>query len=266
MVVQILGLLSAWAFLKSVPAPPIKMETAPSIIWFLAAFAIITIAIILLLKYFKFPKMYSGFFAFVIFIGAEAIFSIFLPVWLAVISAAGIVALRFVWPNVATQNLAVIVGVAGVGAQIGILLNVWAVIALLAVLSIYDYIAVFRTRHMVEMFKGLMEQGTALAIVIPESFSGFGKKMEMVSAEKMKEKSKRNFLMLGTGDLAFPLIFSVAALDISIYSAIAVIVGSLFGIFMIHWLITAKKIKALPALPPLAFCSIVGFGISLLFL
>ena len=262
--VQLLGLWVGWTLLKTVPVP--KMETGPSILWFLIAFVIVTGSILLALKYFKFKAPFGALFAFLIFVGSHIVFSTFLPNMIAILLAVGVVSLRFLWPNIMMQNIAILIAIAGVSAQLGVLLTVPAVIILLVALSVYDVWAVFKTKHMITMAKGLMHRGMAPMIVIPSSWRDFGKKMKEVTEEKLKPSRTPTlkYMMLGTGDLAFPLVFAVAALSYSLLSAYAVVMGALAGIIVIHFLMLSGKFKALPALPPIAAGSIIAFAISLL--
>lgn len=263
--VQLLGLWVGWTIFTTIPVP--KMETAPSIIWFLIIFAIATGLILLALKFFKARLPFGLIFAFLIFVGADIVFSTFIP-WRAVsiALAVGVVGVRFLWPNILTQNIAIIIAIAGISAQLGVFLTAPAVIILLIVLSVYDVWAVFKTKHMVKMAKGLIQRGMAPMIVMPTSWKDFTKSMKIVEREKLKPARRRvmKYMMLGTGDLAFPLVFAVSALPYGLLSAYAVIMGALAGIVVIHILMTSRKFPALPALPPIAAGSIIAFALSLL--
>jgi presenilin-like A22 family membrane protease len=233
-------------------------ETSTSIVSFLIAFAIATALIVLLLKFFKGGMFFQALMAFLIFIGAETVFSTYLPYMLALLIAVGLVALRFLMPNVLVQNLTIMIAIAGIGASIGLMIPVPAIIVLLAVLSIYDIIAVYKTKHMVTLFKGMVERGVPLSLVVPDK------------AHKLKSKIKHakpgtgEFLMLGTGDIAFPVIFAVSALQYGLLSSICVIIGAFVGLAVVHVILTLKGKGAVPALPPIAVFSILGFVVSLL--
>ena len=262
--VQLLGLWVGWTLLKIVPIP--KMETGPSLLWFGIAFIIVTGGILLALKYFKFKMPFGAMFAFLIFVGAHIVFSTFLPNIYAIVLAVAIVALRYLWPNILTQNIAIVISIAGISAQLGVLLTVPAVIILLIALSIYDVWAVFKTKHMITMAKGLMHRGMTPMIILPSDWRDFGKKMKEVTTEKLRPSRTPllKYMMLGTGDLAFPLVFAVSALSYSLLSAYAIVLGALVGIIVVHFLMLTGKFKALPALPPIAAGSIIAFAISLL--
>jgi presenilin-like A22 family membrane protease len=153
--------------------------------------------------------------------------------------------------------------IAGIGARIGLILPVDAVIIILIVLSIYDYIAVYKTKHMVKMFKNLISRNVPLSLIVPTKLEGMKAKVDDASPGKDK-KGKRKFMMLGTGDIAFPVIFAVAAARHSLFSGIAVIFGAFFGIIAVYSILINSKKGAIPALPPIAACTIIAFILSIM--
>ena len=160
-------------------------------------------------------------------------------------------------PRIWIHNLAIILGLAGISATIGLDLLPLGVVVILIILSIYDYIAVYRTKTMVKMFKGLLARGVIFSIIIPEHVKNW-------FVETRKVKPKEGFMFLGTGDIALPMIFAASALKESIISSMAIIIGALIGLMMIHVLFRLQKRREpMPALPPIAFFSILGYLISL---
>lgn len=267
--VQLLALFVGFKLIKFEIAQFGAVQFQPvgeSIISFLVAFAIATALILIFIKFIKLKFAYSALFAFMIFIGAGVVFSVFMPDLLAVGLAVALVAFRFFLPNVFTHNLAFFLAIAGVSAQLGTLIPVVAVIVLLVVLSVYDYVAVFKTTHMVTMFKEMSAKGALMGIIIPENLSGLSVPAhEVVKSKLEKRKSAKAspYVVLGGGDLAFPAVFAISALaQYGLVQALGVLFGSLAGILIIHYLFL-RKAMALPALPPIAACSIIGFLISL---
>ncbi|MBS3065253.1 MAG: hypothetical protein J4451_02000 [DPANN group archaeon] len=269
--VQVLALFVGFQFIatKQVNQPQLPAtiaEGAVQLLPLLVAIAIATIILILFLKYFKSPASAKLFLALILFVGINIVFDAFFPSLIALILTIFVLSARFLKPNVFTHNLVFFLALAGVGARLGTLIRVELVIGLLIILSIYDYIAVFKTKHMVSMFKDMLQKGIPMGIVIPEHPSHMSRDISEVSTSKLKEKTKKSFMMLGGGDLAFPALFAVSALaQYGLTQALGVVFGSLAGIVIIHWLIVSKKFRALPALPPLAATAILGFLISLLF-
>ncbi|MEM2874219.1 MAG: presenilin family intramembrane aspartyl protease [Candidatus Nanoarchaeia archaeon] len=231
---------------------------------FLIAFLIAFVLIILILKLLKTPLTFNIFFAFLIFVGAQVVFNAFLPLIVSILLAIAVVAIRWRKPNLITHNIAIFLGVAGVSALLGTALRPWPeIIILLIALSIYDFIAVFKTKIMVSLFKELLKRGAPLAIIVPEHPTQFITSVKKVSRQKLKETDKK-VLMLGTGDLAFPALFAVSALTDGVAPALAVVVGSIVGLVFNHYLMMVKKFRFIPALPFIALFSIISYVIAVL--
>jgi len=258
--IQAIGLWVGSVLLQAGQIETLPTEQALSS--FVIAFAIALVMVVLALKFLASPFSFGIFFAVLIFIGAQIVFAAFLPLIWSIIAAAAVAAVRFVKPTVITHNIAIFLTVAGVSAQLGLLLPVPAILIILFGLSIYDYWAVFKSKHMVTWFKSMLERSAPFAIIVPERPEAMAASVQAVSARKLKRKD-RSVIMLGTGDLAFPTVFAVSAL--SAYgplTALAIIAGSIVGIFVNHYYLI-KKFRAIPALPAIAFFSALGFFISL---
>ena len=264
-IVQAIALFVGYTFFKKglVQQMPVS-QALPS---FLIAFVIAIVVMVAVLYFLKTPKTFSLFFGFMIFIGTNIVFSAFVPDLIAVILAIIVVVVRFYKPNIITHNIAIFLTIAGVSAQLGLMMPVLAVIVILLVLSVYDYIAVFKTHTMIKMFKQMLQRGAPFAIIVPESPQHFNVQVHKVSKEKLEKlkksgRGKSRFLMLGTGDLAFPAVFAVSALvQYNMMTSFAIIAGALVGIVVNHYYLT-QKFKAIPALPAIAVFSIIAFVIS----
>lgn len=256
-IAQILGLYVGFNLFNRGYA--VSAETSTSVFSFIIAFSVATITLILLLKFFKGKIMFKLLLAFLIFVGSETVFGTFIPEEAAFLIAAELVLIRFLVPNVFTQNFVMIFAIAGIGVSLGLLLSIPAVLIILAILSVYDVIAVYRTKHMVTMFKGLIKRGVPFSLVVPDKAS------DVTEHIKNAQPGTGRFLLLGTGDVAFPIIFAVSALRYGLLSAVSIIIGAFIGLFTIHLLLIRKKHGAIPALPPIVMFSLLGFLISLLF-
>lgn len=234
-------------------------ETHVAVSNFLVSFFIATVIIIALLKFLKGVTFFNGLLAFLIFIGCETVFSVFTFEIVAILIAVELVIIRFLVPNVLVQNVVLIVAIAGLSANLGLFLSIPAVLIIISVLSVYDVIAVYKTKHMVTMFKGLVSKGVPFSLIIP------GKVGNMRTNIKDAQPGTGEFMMLGTGDVAFPVIFAVSALRVGWISSVAVVAGALVGLLSIHFLLLRKKKGAIPALPPIMIFSILFFLASLFF-
>jgi presenilin-like A22 family membrane protease len=204
-----------------------------------------TVLLLVFMAFFKGAGLFRAFELFVVFSAAIIVFSVFLP-GIAFLFAFLLVALRILIPeSIAIRNIAAIISVAGVGALIGISLGIVPVLVFLILLSVYDFIAVFKTKHMVRLAKGISGKNLAFTLAIP---------------------TEEHQFELGTGDLVLPLVFAVSAMNaasapypFSIVPALMVLAASLIGlVFTIKW-VSGHIGKALPALPPQAVLMIMAW-------
>ncbi len=160
----------------------------------------------------------------------------------ALVLALALVATRVLWPkNLILRNLSSSVSVAGVGVLIGINLGVVPVIVFLVLLAVYDFIAVFKTKHMVALAKGIAKKNLAFTFALPS-------------------KELKHQFELGTGDMVMPLTFAIAVMNSSAISGITfpnyiipgilILIGSLAGLLWTIDYISKHVGIALPALPP----------------
>jgi len=243
---------------SSPSAIPLYQPVEISIFQFLVSFLIATILMLLFLQIFKGKFMFEVFFSGAIIFGAQGPLGIIFVKSVAFLGAIAIVVLRFIYPRIWTQNLAIIIGIAGIAASLGMSVEPLMALVILILLSVYDIIAVYKTRHMIKLFKGMAKRGAVLALVIPKSFSLWFNKFEII-----KPKNKNEFIFLGTGDLALPIFFAISAFSQGIEFSLFIIFGAVVGFAVNHLIfINQKEKKPIPALPAIAFFSIIGYIIS----
>ncbi len=193
--------------------------------------------------------------------------SITLNIWLNPLLALILMGLLVFWwhrqPLVLNHNICLILGLVGTGSVLGLSLDPWAIALLLIVFSIYDFIAVYKTKHMVKMAREMIEHKAVLAFIIPQRISGLGKQLENVKNDS--HVAKRQFLILGGGDVIFPMIFCVSLIPQGIADSLIVAVFALLGLLASFWIfISQEDRKPIPALPPIALFSLIGFLITLI--
>lgn len=237
---------------------PVKTSSSLEAFQFLISFFIATGIMLLFLKIFKGKFFFEFFFGIAIFFGAQIIFGTLIKGIGVYLLALGLVALRYFIPRIFVQNVALIIGIAGISASMGLTFSWENVAIILSLLSVYDIIAVYKTRHMQKIFRGLAEKGAILAMVAPPNIRGFTAKLKDIDPLNGK------FLYLGTGDVALPIFFSVSVLPFGIMNSAYVIVGALAGLLATHLIfIRQKEHCPMPALPPIAAGAIIGFLISI---
>jgi presenilin-like A22 family membrane protease len=240
-----------------------EIKVAPiSPLNFLLTFFITTSIVLFLLYFLRFKKGKSIFFkialAFSFFVGGL----LFLYIWIPVLPAAILMTILIFWwlksPTVFNHNLCLILGMAGIGANLGLKIMPTVGVIILISLSIYDWIAVYKTKHMVKMAREMIEMGVISALIIPQSVSSFKSSLANV-------KPGGEFLVLGGGDVVLPLIFAVSLIPFGVLKSAIVALFSLIGVTANFFVfVRQKERKPMPALPLISFFSIIGYLITLL--
>ena len=224
---------------------------------FLVYFLIATSVLLLVIYFLKFKKT-KGIFLKILFLSSIGFGDIFFfGLWLPDILNFSIVAvlifLLIKKPSLIVHNLAVVFAISGVGAGLGLSFTPEMVILLLLIFSIYDFIAVYKTKHMVKMAKAMVAHRAILGIIVPQKISDL---QSQIKAVKIGGK----FLILGGGDIVFPLIFTVSLIPQGILNSLIVAGFSLIGLLAGFLIFISKKTRSpMPALPPIALLTIVGY-------
>lgn len=157
--------------------------------------------------------------------------------------ALALVLSAIVWKDkILVVNTTLLFTTAGIGALLGASLALKPALIFLLILSAYDFIAVFKTKHMV---------------VLADKSQGKFPFMFLIPVGDRK-------MGLGTGDLVIPLTFTVSVLrDYTFANAMIAALGGLAGLIVLFLFILKKDHITLPALPPIAIGLILGFLVSL---
>ncbi len=246
----LLTLFCAYTLFKVVPELGDLPKTP---LWqILLAFGIGTSLILVALRFVRRPIFFQAFFSLALFLGWQTILGTFLPIIPALILAGIFLLGSFAYPKVWLQNLVLVVGLSGLAIDLGLTLKWQTTLVLLVVLSLYDLIAVYKTKHMVKMAAGLIQRHVFPALILPHQARGLKQEIKGVAPGK-------EYMFLGSGDLVFPLIFSVSAFSLGLAQALACAVGGFLGIIASFLLFNLQKEKRpIPALPPISMGSILG--------
>ena len=170
-------------------------------------------------------------------------FGAFVHQYLALFLAVGFASLKTLRPNVLSHNfseLFIYGGLAGIFVPI---LGLLSISLLLIFISIYDMIAVWKTKHMVKMAKFQTESKLFAGLLVP-----YG---------------KNKVAILGGGDIGFPLLFSGVILKTSgMFEAYIVSVFAALALLLL--LVFSKKKKFYPAMPFISAGCLVGWLTTLL--
>lgn len=160
------------------------------------------------------------------------------------------------------DGLGILIG-AGVAAIFGASLEILPVLVLLILLAAYDAISVYKTKHMITLAEGVIDQKTPILFVIPKrkdySFirEGIG---------KLADGGERAAFIIGMGDMIMPAILVVSANvflkgsrlgGLINLPALGAILGSVAGLMVLLYFVMSGKPQA--GLPPICGGTILGF-------
>lgn len=236
-----------------VPALAIPVISARQ---FLLTFLVASAFFLFLIKRLRNRIVFKIIFALSLLAGVWFLTALIVPGY-AFVAAVLVVGIRYLAPYVISQNVLMVLGIAGISSAFGSGLTWQTMLIILLFLAIYDVIAVYGTKHMVTMFKGLVEKGVIFALIIPERPRLLFKRLGDVG-------SKTGFFFLGSGDLALPCLFVACAVRYNYGLALGAMVGSVIGLIGSNYLFKLGRGRPMPALPPIAIGTLLGFFVVML--
>ncbi|MDP3697056.1 MAG: presenilin family intramembrane aspartyl protease [Candidatus Taylorbacteria bacterium] len=160
--------------------------------------------------------------------------------------------------NVLVHDFSIALGIAGISSLLSISISPETAVVLLVILSFYDIFAVYWTKHMVYMARGMIESGAIFGFVIPFEWRDF-----LYHKNAARDKIGEKFMILGSGDIGLPLIMASSLAVVSLRQAVITALFSLAGLFLTHLIfINQSGRRPMAALPPIATLTIIGYLIS----
>ncbi len=256
---QALGIYAAYKFLSASSAiQPLKIEGFS--IYELVIWLAFTVVFIFLITRFSLlgSVFFKIFLTLVIFSGVQAV----LGIWFSDVISTSITVLFLIlfwsWSNIFTQDLTMILTFSGIGAIIGLSLEPITAAFLLVILSFYDIIAVYKTKHMVKLAESMIRAKAIFGFIVPSTFKHLKEPISNV-------RPGGEFMILGSGDVILPLLLSASLVRFSLLQAVITSIFSVAGLFLMHLIFNNQKVRRpMAALPPIAAVSIVGYLVSLL--
>jgi presenilin-like A22 family membrane protease len=147
------------------------------------------------------------------------------------------------------KNAAAILATAGVGVVFGISLGLFPVVLFLILLSIYDYLSVFTTKHMVEMANFVVQKDLAFTVTARGPPPAPGEREQRVD--------------LGTGDMVAPIMLEVSAMTFNPVATVFAFAGAVISLWLFLFYVWKKKM-VLPALPPIVLGMLTALLIGFL--
>ena len=244
------------------------VSLGPIVAYFFGVVAVMAV-ILFLIPLDKLKIVFRILFAFMFAWGAFIVSYFFMPDPAAYTLAAIAGLLWLFWAKIWIHNILLLVALAAAGAIFGFLFAPWTFMIFMLVISVYDVLAV-RFGLMVWMADRLSGTASLPAFIFPRKAADLTMNIKTVQVGELKKEAadKREHTILGGGDIGFPLMLANSVyFAYNLWSAILVgafaIIG-LMGAFIIQrvWL----KGKPMPALPPIAVASLIGFLIASNFL
>lgn len=269
LIAQIIGLVIISHYLPETSQLPLNIEK-PDIdekTAYLPIFIAIILAsvVILLLMKFKAFSLWKIWFLLSVFITLTIAFSAFIPpvilsstaipqliaIFLAIILSI----IKIYKPNVYIHNLTELFIYGGLAAIFVPIFSILSASILLILISIYDAIAVWKTKHMIKMAEAQKEIKVFAGMSIPYK--------QQTASKKSKTKQKITAAILGGGDIGFPMIFAGAVLKTSGFiPAILIAIFASASLFLLFYF--AEKEKYYPAMPFLSAGCFFGYLITIL--
>jgi presenilin-like A22 family membrane protease len=242
-----------------------EIDAKYSFIYIISAVLIGTVLLLLLIK-FKFRRLWKVWYFIAIFIALVIAFNAFMPTIVAAVLGLLIALWKSFKPNVVVHNLSELFIYGGLAVIFVPIMNVFAAIMLLFLISIYDMYAVWKSKHMIKLAQFQSKSNMFAGFYVP-----YGKEIKIknnktsvkMSKKAVKVKMKVKSAVLGGGDIAFPLLFSgVVFADVGFWTLVITVTTSiaLFGL-----LTFGKKNRFYPAMPYLTVGCLIGYAIIRLF-
>lgn len=256
-------LLSLFVSLQSIgegvsSGTAVQPEGPYSLVVFLALFFSVTLFFLLLIRLHRGELLYRVMFSLALFFGLVNVVSIVFPLSFSLLVAGIFLLGFFLVQTVWTHDLIVLLAAGGIAPLFGVQFSVDSAMLLLVILSVYDCIAVFVTKHMLTLAHHMIRSQASFAFFIPERFCDFSLPLTAV-------RPGTGFLILGGGDIVLPTLLLIAVGREHIQYAFAGVVGLILGLFVNHLLLVVYR-RPLPALPLLTIGAIAGISISRIFL
>ncbi|MEM4245190.1 MAG: presenilin family intramembrane aspartyl protease [Candidatus Nanoarchaeia archaeon] len=218
-----------------------EIEEKTSFVWIFAIIIGATIFALFLAKMEANIIWKLWFFVSVIFTLSIA-FSSFMHQLIALALAVILAIFKVFKPNLIIHNLTELFIYGGLAAIFVPIMGILSVSLLLLIISVYDYIAVRKTKHMISLAKFQAKLKVFAGLLIP-----YGKHKEAI---------------LGGGDIGFPIIFAGVALKtVGVKAAIIPFFAAAALAFL---LFKSEKKKFYPAMPIITLGCFVGYIVTLI--
>jgi presenilin-like A22 family membrane protease len=252
----------------SLERPQVKNQST-SFIYITIAILIGTILALLLIKFNRTFIWKLWFFA-TVWLTLSIAFAAFLNNFIAAVLALIISVLKLYKPGIIIQNLSEIFIYGGLAAIFVPMINLFAAFMLLIVISVYDFVAVFKTKHMIKLAEFQSQSKVFAGLIIPYEKGKISIKSKAAAKLEAGEK-KAKIAVLGGGDIGFTLIFAgVVMKNLMLQETLligflkAMIIPLVVSLTLLVLLLKSRQNKFYPAMPVLSIGCFIGYLVVLL--
>ncbi|MBN1275580.1 hypothetical protein JXA12_04800 [Candidatus Woesearchaeota archaeon] len=259
-----------------------QTEGFGSFLYIIVGVGVATAVLLLIIRFGK-TNIWRAWFFLAVWVASAIALGVVLPSWLAWLLGLVLAGWKLWRPNIVVYNVAEILMYAGIAVLLVPILDVWWTLALLLLISAYDMVAVWKSKHMVSMAKFITSSNTFAGLLVPYGRSD-GVRLRMhrgeAASRSLKKGSSMKNAILGGGDIAFPLLFAGAVLQARVVELVGMGVpfaGAVTGAFVTSIIVAigatmaiaglflfAKKDTFYPAMPFVTIGCLVGWAVTLL--
>ena len=250
----------------NIERPEVENQST-SFIYISVSIFIGTILVLLLVKFNK-PLIWKIWFFATVWLTLAIAFAAFINNIIAAVLALAISILKLYKPHIIIQNISEVFIYGGLAAIFVPIINLFAASMLLIVISIYDFIAVYKTGHMIQMAKFQSKSKVFAGLVIPYEKVKIPTEGKSLKTSAQGKKSK--VAVLGGGDIGFTLIFAgVVMKDLMLKETILAgflktsVIPVFVSIALLILLIKGQENKFYPAMPVLSLGCLLGYLVVL---
>lgn len=284
-ITQLVGLFIVTAYHDGIELPygmepPENINPNNSAISIIFAF-VIAITLFILLTRIRAETFIRLWFFIVVILALGLAFNVFLiklsilfyPQYIALIIALPLALIKIFQRNIIVHNITELLIYPGIAAVFIPILNVFWVIILLLMISLYDIWAVWKSDFMQKMAKYQINNlrfftgffvpyaGKKAKLKIKQLTQKYGKRPKLLEKHVKKSRIKINLAILGGGDIIFPII--TAGVFYKAYGIIpAFIIMLAATLALISLFVLARKGKFYPAMPFLSIGMFLGMIVS----
>jgi len=236
-----------------------ETEGGESFSFILLGIAMATILMLIIIKL-NLLKLWKLWFFIAVWLTISVSLSVYINMYLAMLLAFALGLLKILKPEPIIHNITEILIYAGIVIIFVPIFDVFWVFMLLLAISIYDIIAVRKTKHMVKMAMFLTKSKLFAGLSFP-----LGK--PLLKKPKTMDQEVRKSAILGGGDIAFPLLFSGVVMEnlitngmtklMSFSYTLIITLCAMLSLSFLFWI--AKEDKYYPAMPFLTTGCFIGY-------